>query len=58
MTVSIGVLIAESVDRSVRAEQLLAVAEEALARAKQAGRNRVERVDASIGRAVTPKGQG
>ena len=58
VTVSVGVLIAESVDQSVRAEQLLTEAEEAVDRAKKAGRNRVERVDAIIGRAVTQPREG
>ncbi|MBI2829284.1 MAG: GGDEF domain-containing protein [Acidobacteria bacterium] len=58
VTVSVGVLIAESVDQSVRAEQLLTEAEEAADRAKKAGGNRVERVDAVIGRAVTPTRDG
>lgn len=58
VTVSVGVLIAESVDQSVRAEQLLTEAEVAVDRAKKAGRNRVERVDAIIGRAATPTREG
>ena len=58
VTVSIGVLIAESVDRSVRAEQLLTEAEEAVDRATKAGGNRVQRVDAIIGRPVTPTREG
>ena len=58
VTVSVGVLIAESVDQSVRAEQLLTEAEEAVDRAKKAGRNRVERVDTIIGRAVSPTCEG
>lgn len=44
ITVSVGVLIAESVDADLRAEQLMSKAKEAVNRAKQAGRNRVERV--------------
>ena len=44
MTVSVAVLIAKSVDRRMQATQLLTDAEEALDRAKHAGRNRVERV--------------
>jgi diguanylate cyclase (GGDEF)-like protein len=44
VTVSVAVLLAESVDATIQAEQLLHDAEEALARAKAAGRNRVERV--------------
>ena len=53
VTVSVGVLVAESVDRGVQADQLLTEAEEAVARAKEAGRNRVERANAILGRAVT-----
>lgn len=44
VTVSVAVLIAKSVDRRMQAAQLLTDAEEALERAKHAGRNRVERV--------------
>lgn len=44
VTVSVAVLIAPSVDRRMQAVQLLTDAEEALDRAKHAGRNRVERV--------------
>jgi diguanylate cyclase (GGDEF)-like protein len=53
VTVSVGVLIADSVDQSVRAEQLLTEAEEAVDRAKKAGRNRVERVDGHWGIPLT-----
>lgn len=49
VTVSAGVLIKESVDQTVRAEQLLMEAEQAVDRAKKAGGNRVERVDAGVG---------
>ena len=58
VTVSVGVVLAEAVDRSVRAELLLTETEEAVDRARKAGRNRVERVDAVIGRAVTPTREG
>lgn len=58
VTVTAGVLIAETVDRSVRAEQLLTDAKEAVNRAKKAGRNRVERIDAVLGRAVAPTREG
>ena len=51
VTVSVAVLVAESIDASVRAEQLLEEAEHAVRRAKEAGRNRVERVDVA---AATP----
>jgi diguanylate cyclase (GGDEF)-like protein len=44
VTVSVAVLVAESVDGSVRAEQMLNDADAAVARAKHAGRNRVERL--------------
>ena len=54
VTVSIGVLVAESVDRSAQAENLMARAEEAVGRAKQAGRNRVECVAASSEKAGEP----
>ncbi len=47
VTVSIGVLVAETVDRNAQTDDLLAQAEEAVGRAKQAGRNRVEYVDVS-----------
>ena len=53
VTVSVGVLVAESVDRSVRADQLLLEAEEAVNRAKKAGPNRVEHAEAILGRPVT-----
>ena len=52
VTVSVGVLVAETVDQSVQADQLLVEAEEAVARAKKAGRNRVAHAEAIIGRAV------
>jgi hypothetical protein len=39
------VLIAESVDASVNARQVLLQAEQAVGRAKEAGRNRVERIE-------------
>lgn len=58
VTVSVGVLVAETVDKSVRAEQLLTEAKQAVDRAKQAGRNRVECVDAVIGRIVAPTREG
>jgi diguanylate cyclase (GGDEF)-like protein len=54
VTVSAGVLIAESVDKSVRAEQMMLEAKEALDRAKQAGRNRIQSADVTIGRSVAP----
>jgi diguanylate cyclase (GGDEF)-like protein len=54
VTVSAGVLIAESVDKSVRAEQMMAEAKAALDRAKTAGRNRIQSADVAIGREVAP----
>jgi diguanylate cyclase (GGDEF)-like protein len=54
VTVSAGVLIAESVDKSVRAEQMMLEAKEALDRAKQAGRNRIQSADVTIGRSFAP----
>jgi diguanylate cyclase (GGDEF)-like protein len=54
VTVSAGVLIAESVDKSVRADQMMIEAKEAVDRAKQAGRNRIQSADVVIGRSVAP----
>lgn len=54
VTVSAGVLIAESVDKSVRAEQMMAEAKEAVDRAKTAGRNRIQSANVVIGRHVAP----
>jgi len=54
VTVSVGVLIAQAVDQSVRAEQLLDDVKEAVDRAKQAGRNRLETVDVTLNRSVPP----
>ena len=54
VTVSAGVLIAESVDKSVRAEQMMAEAKAAVDRAKTAGRNRIQSADVAIGREVAP----
>lgn len=50
VTVSVAVMVAESVDPGVRAEQLLEETERAVRRAKDAGRNRVERIDAAPAR--------
>jgi len=58
VTVSVGVLVAETVDQSVQADQLLVEAKEAVSRAKQAGRNCVEHADAIIGRPVTQTREG
>jgi len=54
VTVSAGVLIAESVDKSVRAEQMMAEAKAAVDRAKTAGRNRIQSAEVAIGREVAP----
>ena len=58
VTVSAGVLIAESVDKSVRADQMMIEAKEAVDRAKQAGRNRIQSADIVIGRSVSPNRAG
>ena len=50
LTVSVGLVFVESVDRTVRAEQLFEEAQQAVRRAKMGGRNRVETVDISITR--------
>jgi diguanylate cyclase (GGDEF)-like protein len=47
VTVSVAVVIAEVIDVDVKVEQLMRQAEQAVHRAKHAGRNRVERVDVS-----------
>ena len=54
VTVSVGALIADSVDKDVRAEQLLDIAKHAVDRAKAAGRNRVEQVEIAGTRPATP----
>lgn len=54
VTVSVGLLIAESVDQTVRADQLVVNAKQAVDRAKLAGRNRVERVNVSVARPAQP----
>jgi diguanylate cyclase (GGDEF)-like protein len=54
VTVSVGVLIAESVDQSVRAEQLMVAVKDAVDRAKEGGRNRVETVDVSVAQSARP----
>jgi diguanylate cyclase (GGDEF)-like protein len=48
VTVSVAVLIADSVDGTVRADDLLLEAEEAVKRAKHGGRNRVERLEIDV----------
>jgi diguanylate cyclase (GGDEF)-like protein len=54
LTVSVGVVFAQSVDRTVRAEQLFDEVQQAVHRAKMAGRNRVETVDISVARPAAP----
>lgn len=58
VTVSVGVLVAESVGQSVQAEQLMVEAEAAVDRAKKAGRNRVEYAVAGIGPAAPQTREG
>jgi diguanylate cyclase (GGDEF)-like protein len=55
VTVSVGVLVVDSADKTFKAEQLLARVKEAVDRAKQAGRNRVERVDVAADRSAAPQ---
>jgi diguanylate cyclase (GGDEF)-like protein len=47
VTVSMAVVVAEPVDKQVTAGRLIRVAEQAMYRAKHAGRNRVEKADVS-----------
>ncbi len=47
VTVSVAVVIGEALNADVRPDQVLQQAEEAVVRAKQAGRNRIERLDIS-----------
>jgi diguanylate cyclase (GGDEF)-like protein/excisionase family DNA binding protein len=47
VTVSVAVIIAQTIDTEVKADHLFRQAEQAVHRAKHAGRNRVERVDVS-----------
>jgi diguanylate cyclase (GGDEF)-like protein len=54
VTVSVGVVVAGRADGSLRAERLLREAEQAAWRAKQAGRNRVERVELNVGAPQKP----
>jgi diguanylate cyclase (GGDEF)-like protein len=53
LTVSVAVVIATSVDASVRADQVMREAEQAVHRAKHGGRNRVERVEIHV-KGTTP----
>ena len=54
LTVSAGVVIAQAVDGSLGAEVLLKEAEQAVYRAKHAGRNRVERVEINLKAQLPP----
>jgi diguanylate cyclase (GGDEF)-like protein len=54
VTVSVAVVIAESVDGSVRADHVLREAEQAVRRAKHGGRNRVERVEINVKATLPP----
>jgi diguanylate cyclase (GGDEF)-like protein len=54
VTVSVGVVVVNSADKVLKAEHLLARGKEAVERAKQAGRNRVERVDIEADRSASP----
>jgi diguanylate cyclase (GGDEF)-like protein len=53
VTVSVAVVIASAVDASVKADQVLREAEQAVHRAKHGGRNRGERVEINV-KAITP----
>jgi len=55
VTVSVGVLVVHSADKSFKAEPLLARVKDAVDRAKQGGRNRVERVEISADRSAPPQ---
>jgi len=55
VTVSVGLVIAQSMDRNIGADSLLAEARAAVERAKQQGRNRVEQVDARTSRSAPPR---
>ena len=54
VTISVALVLAESVDPSVRAEQLFEEARTVMQRAKRAGGNRVEKVEIALKRPVTP----
>jgi diguanylate cyclase (GGDEF)-like protein len=58
VTVSAGIVIAESVDKSVRADHMMMEVEDATDLAKKAGRNCVRSADVVIGRSVTPSRAG
>jgi diguanylate cyclase (GGDEF)-like protein len=54
VTISAGILIAESIDKSVRADQMMAEVKEAADRAKKAGRNRIQSAEVGRGGPVVP----
>jgi diguanylate cyclase (GGDEF)-like protein len=54
VTVSVAVLIATAVDATVKAEQVVRDAEQAVHRAKHGGRNRVERVEINVTATAPP----
>ena len=54
VTLSAGVVIAASVDSGVRSDQVMKEAEQAVHRAKHAGRNRVERVEINVKAQLPP----
>ena len=54
VTVSAGVLVAETVDKSVTADHMMVEAKAALDLAKKAGRNRIQSAAVTVGRSVTP----
>jgi diguanylate cyclase (GGDEF)-like protein len=54
VTVSAGVLVAESVDKSVTADHMMVKVKDAVDLAKQAGRNRIHGATVTIDRSVTP----
>ena len=58
VTVSAGVLVAESLDKSVTADHMLAEAKGAVDLAKKAGRNRIHSAAVTIGRGVKPSRAG
>jgi hypothetical protein len=54
VTLSVGLLVANSVDKDVRAEQLIEIGMQAVNRAKAAGRNCVEHVEITATRSASP----
>jgi diguanylate cyclase (GGDEF)-like protein len=58
VTVSAGVLVAESVDKSVTADYMMVEAKDAVDQAKKTGRNRIHSAAVTIGRSVTPSRAG